>query len=146
LGNTLGGIYLGAGTSATTIGGAAVPFRNRILNSQAGNGITIRSSNNNVVMENDIRGNQCGIWLSASRNNVIGSPAAGNAITENGQYGVYVAGNVKGTRVQGNAISTNAIDGVMLAQAQSLMLGGSDAGAGNPIVLNHGYGLYAYGV
>jgi parallel beta-helix repeat protein len=115
-------------------------------NSQAGNGITIRSSSNNVVMENNIRGNQCGIWLSASRNNIIGSPAAGNEINENGQYGVYVAGKVNGTCVQGNSISTNATDGVMLAQAQSLMLGGSDAGAGNPIVLNQGYGLYAHGV
>ena len=35
---------------------------------------------------------------------------------------------------------------VMLAQAQNLMLGGSDDGAGNPIVLNQGYGLYARGV
>jgi parallel beta-helix repeat protein len=146
LGNTLGGIYLGAGTSATTIGGKGLPFRNKIVNSQAGNGITIRSSNNNVVMENDIRGNQCGIWLSASRDNIIGTPEIGNAITDNGQYGVYVTGKVVGTRVQGNVISTNAAVGVMLAGAKSLMLGGNITGAGNPIVLNQGYGLYAYGL
>jgi parallel beta-helix repeat protein len=145
-GNDLGGIYVGAGTSATTIGGTATAFRNKILNSQAGNGITIVSSRNNVVMQNDIRGNQNGIWISGSRNNVIGTPIAGNAITDNGQYGVYLAGNVMGTRVQGNGISTNATDGVMLASAQNLMVGGGETGAGNPIVLNQGFGLYATGV
>jgi parallel beta-helix repeat protein len=146
LGNTLGGIYLGAGTSATTIGGAAAPLQNKILNSTSGHGITIRSSNNNNVMQNEIRGNQGGISLTASRNNVIGSPTVGNTITDNGRYGVYVTGTVTGTRVQGNAITTSGSDGVMLAQAKRLMLGGSDAGAGNPIVLNQGFGLYAYGV
>jgi parallel beta-helix repeat protein len=146
LGNRLGGIDLGAGTSATSIGGAAAAFQNRILNSQAGNGITIASSKNNVVTGNDISGNRSGISLSSARNNTIGSPSAGNTITGNGQFGVYVTGKVAGTRVQGNAIATNGADGVMLAGARSLMLGGSNPGAGNPVVLNQGFGLYAYGV
>jgi parallel beta-helix repeat protein len=146
LGNTLGGVYLGAGTAATTIGGTSPLLRNKILNSTAGHGITIRSSSNNVVLDNDIRGNQGGIALTASRHNIIGSPTAGNAITDNGDYGVYVTGKVTGTQVQGNAITTSGSDGVMLVQAQSLMLGGNATDAGNPIVHNQGFGLYALGV
>ena len=146
LGNTLGGIYLGAGTSATTIGGTSAPFQNKILNSTLGNAITIRASSNNVVLMNDIHGNQGGISLSAARNNIIGTPTAGNAIADNGPYGVYVTGKVTGTQVQGNTITTSGANGVMLDQAKSLMLGGGDAGAGNMIVLNQGFGLFAFGV
>jgi hypothetical protein len=59
---------------------------------------------------------------------------------------VYITGLVKGTRVQGNMISTNASDGVVLACAQSVLVGGGGVGEGNSVVQNHGYGLYAHGV
>ena len=87
-----------------------------------------------------------GSWCIAGRNNLIGSATAGNTITGNGQHGVYVTGDVTGTQVQGNEISGNAGNGVMLASARKLTIGGSSSGAGNGIVGNQGYGLYAFGV
>ena len=57
LGNRLGGISLGAGTSSTTIGGTAAALQNKILNS-VGNGLSIRSSRGNAVSGNEIAGNQ----------------------------------------------------------------------------------------
>ena len=87
-----------------------------------------------------------GSSVIAGRNNLIGSATAGNTIAGNGQDGLYITGVVTGTRVQGNEISSNTGNGVMLVKARRLTIGGSSSGAGNGIVGNQGYGLYAYGV
>jgi hypothetical protein len=146
LGNTLGGIYVGQGTSSTTIGGAAVVLQNKILYS-GGDGVTIRSSRGNAVLQNDIRKNAgAGITVIAGRNNQIGSAAAGNSIAGNGQYGLYITGVVTGTQVQNNDINSTTGNGVMLDNAQRLTIGGSSLGVGNGIVANQGYGLYAFGI
>ncbi len=145
LGNGLGGIDLGPGTSSTTIGGASADFQNLIANS-GGSGITIRSSSANAVLQNQIQNNsQAGVMVIEGRNNRIGSASAGNAITGNGEYGLFVTGVVKGTQVLGNAIRQSAGDGVMLYSAQNLTVGGSISAAGNGIVANQGYGLEALG-
>ena len=61
LGNKLGGIYLGPGTSSTTIGGASAAFQNKILYS-GGPGVTIQSSSGNTVLGNEIQNNaQAGV-------------------------------------------------------------------------------------
>ncbi len=146
LGNTLGGIYLGPGTSSNTIGGGSTELQNQILYS-GGTGVTIRSSSGNAVLENEIRNNSgAGVVVIAGRNNLIGSATAGNTIVGNGGDGLDISGVVTGTRVQGNEINTNAGNGVMLDQAQGVTIGGSFSGAGNGIVGNQGYGLYAYGL
>ena len=85
LGNTLGGILLGPGTSATTIGGASAAFQNKILNS-GGDGVTIHSSRRNIVSGNEISGSQ-GYGLIAD-GVCIGTVVRGNTITSN------AAGNV----------------------------------------------------
>jgi parallel beta-helix repeat protein len=126
LGNALGGIDVGSGTSSTTIGGAASALQDEILYSD-GPGVTIQSSQDNTVLGNDIQGGA--------------------------QYGVYVTGVVTGTQVQNNAISGNARDGVALVKAKKVTIGGNSsggssqvvAGPGNRIVVNQGYGLYARG-
>ena len=56
LGNTLGGIYLGKGTSSTTIGGTSASLQNKISNN-GGNGVIIQSSNGNVLLGNQIDNN-----------------------------------------------------------------------------------------
>ncbi|WZO97873.1 right-handed parallel beta-helix repeat-containing protein [Isosphaeraceae bacterium EP7] len=117
LGNTLGGIYLGSGTSSTTIGGPGA-LQNRIENS-GGNGLTIQSSSSNTVLANLIR--------------------------KNGGDGVVVAGHSAGTRVLGNEIGDNAGNGVTLAAARKVNIGGSVPGSGNQIVGNRRYGLLAFG-
>jgi hypothetical protein len=146
LGNTLGGIYLGPGTSSNIIGGAAVPFQNLILDN-GGIGVTIRSSSGNAVVGNAIGNNAGGgVAVIAGRNNQIGSATAGNTITGNGQNGISISGVVTRTHVHGNTISGNAGSGVMLDNAQRLAIGGSSPGEGNQIVGNQGYGLVALGV
>ena len=80
LGNTLGGIYLGPGTSSNTIGGRVCRLQNQILYS-GGPGVTIQSSSGNAVMGNEIQNNAgAGVVVIAGRNNLIGSATAGNTI------------------------------------------------------------------
>jgi len=146
LGNQLGGIYLGPGTSSDTIGGASTALQNKILYS-GGPGVTIRSSSGNTVLGDEIQYNaQAGVAVIAGRNNLIGSATAGNTIAGNGQDGLYITSVVTGTQVQGNEISGNTGNGVMLAGARGLTIGGNSSEAGNGIVGNQSYGLYAYGV
>ncbi len=146
LGNTLGGIYLGPGTSSNTIGGESSELRTLILNS-GGAGVTMQSSSGNAVLGNAIRNNSGpGIDVIGGRNNLIGSASAGNTIVGNVGDGLEISGVVAGSSAQGNLISSNAGNGVTLAQAQYVTIGGSFAEAGNSIVGNQGYGVYAYGL
>ncbi len=144
--NLLGGIYVGKGTSATTIGGAAAAFQNQILYN-FGSGLTIQSSARNTVSGNQILHNlKAGIAVVGGRNNQIGTAGGGNTVTGNGQDGVFVSGDVAGTVVQRNVINQNAGSGVTIGAARKLIVGGSATGAGNLITMNLSYGVYAYGV
>ena len=141
LGNGRGGIYVGAGTSSTTIGGALPAFQDKILYSR-GPGVTIASSRGDVVLGNadpvQCRRRTTVTAAAAQQADRIGGRGAG-------QPGVLVTGVVTGTKVEGNAISGNTGDGVMLVKARRLMIGGSSSVAGNGIVQNQSYGLSAYG-
>jgi trimeric autotransporter adhesin len=126
LGNVLGGILIGSGTSATTLGGSSSDLAD-VIRYNGGPGVTIQSSKDNVVM--------------------------GNQIQDGAQYGVYVTGVVTGTQIENNAISGNVSNGVTLIKARKVTIGGNSssgsgqavAGPGNQIVINQGYGLYARG-
>jgi parallel beta-helix repeat protein len=61
--NQAGGIYLAAGTYATTIGGLAPPLANKIQYN-VGNGLSIVSSKNNNVSGNNISSNTKGIYAN----------------------------------------------------------------------------------
>lgn len=146
LGNNRGGILLGPGSWSNTIGGASASLQNKILNS-GGFGLIIQSSSGNVVLGNEIRNNAvAGVVVIGGRNNLIGSATAGNTIAGNSQFGFYINGDVTGTRVQGNEISGTAGTGLMLDSARGVTIGGSALGAGNRIVGNSIYGVYARGV
>jgi trimeric autotransporter adhesin len=145
LGNDLGGILLGPGTSSNTIGGASALLADKILNS-VGSGVIIQSSSGNSVLGDDIQGNAgSGVVVIGGRKNLIGSANAGNTITENGQDGVEITGISMCTSVQANEIDSNTGNGVLLATAQRVTIGGSTPGSGNQIVSNLGYGLEAIG-
>jgi trimeric autotransporter adhesin len=147
LGNALGGIYIGSGTSSTTIGGTAAPLQNKILNSVGGPGVIIRSSSGNTVVGNEIENNATdGIMVVGGQNNQIGLPTGGNIITDNGQDGLYASGVLTGTEAEGNQINNNTGNGVTLASARGVTIGGSSMGAGNQIVNNQGFGVYASGL
>ncbi len=146
LGNFRGGINLGPGTSSNVIGGPTAALADKILYN-GGSGLTIQSSNGNVVLNNQIQFNAAsGVTVVGGQNNIIGAAGAGNAIGANGLDGLDVTGLVTGTRVQGNAISGNAYSGVTLIQARNLVIGGSTPGSGNGIAINRGFGLYATGL
>jgi hypothetical protein len=145
LGNDLGGIFLGPGTSSNAIGGSSALFQVKILDN-VGPGVTLRSTSNNTILGDEIMSNAGGgIVMSGGRNNRIGAPAAGNVIAQNGGDGLSITGLVPFTHVEGNEISGNAANGVTFANARQLTIGGSTPGAGNRIVGNRGYGLYASG-
>src|SRR5262249_27673124 len=96
---------------------------------------------------NEIASNaQDGVAVMGGRKKVIGSATAGNAIGHNGQNGLYVMCDVTGTRVEGNGIDGNAGNGVVLASAWGLTVGGRSPGTGNGIIGNQSYGLLAYGL
>jgi trimeric autotransporter adhesin len=135
LGNRLGGVDLGPGTSSNTIGGETLPFQNKILFSR-GPGVTIASSRGDMMMGNEI---QRSFSLEAGGN-------ASSSSVGSGQNGVYVTGLVTGTRLIDNQITSNSGDGVMLANARKLTIGGLASGTGNGIVANLGFGLYAFGM
>ena len=80
LGNALGGIYLGSGTSSTTIGGTSSPWQN-LIRFNGDNGVTLRSSRAAAVVGNDILDNQ--------------------------NYGLRASGNCSSSNVQGNRIVAN---------------------------------------
>jgi len=143
--NTLGGIFVGPGTSGTIIGGTQPFMANRVL-ANGGAGITISGSNGNRLMGNEIRGNVGGgIILSGGLANTIGAVGCGNAIVSNRLNGIQVSGNVQGSVIVGNTIANSGSNGLLLNAASSLLVGGMQAGAGNTIVTSAGYGLYAVG-
>jgi hypothetical protein len=93
LGNTLGGIYLGSGTSSTMIGGTASPLRN-LIRFNGGNGLTLRSSRTAAIVGNDILNNQ--------------------------NYGLRATGNCAGSMVHGNTILANTGGDVNLSGCRGI--------------------------
>lgn len=87
LGNTFGGIYLGPGTSSTTIGGASAPYTN-LIRFNIGNGVTIQSSRDALI--------------------------EGNGIVDNQGYGLRATGDASGSVVRNNQIAGNSEGNVNL--------------------------------
>jgi parallel beta-helix repeat protein len=130
LGNAMGGIAIGPGTSATTIGGSASPLQTTIQ-ANGGPGVSIRSSRGNVVLGNAISGNAGdGVRLVRARKTTIGgnSPGAGsqaaagqgNRIVINQGYGLYALGRCSGSLVQGNTIAANTQGNVNLTHSRGI--------------------------
>ena len=90
LGNAMGGIALGRGTSTTTIGGAALPFAVDVLYN-AGSGVSMFSSKNNTVV--------------------------GTRILANAAYGVVAVGNCNGSVIRGSTIAANGLGNVNITRA-----------------------------
>ncbi len=140
LGNALGGIYLGSGTSGTTIG-STNPALVAQVKDNLGAGIAIVGSSRNVILGSTIFNNATGIFLINGRNNQIGQPGAGNVISSNKQDGVSLSGNSSGTKVQANTINQNQANGVKLVNVRNVTVGGRRLTQGNLIVNNVDYGI-----
>jgi trimeric autotransporter adhesin len=80
--NLNGGILLGSGTSATTIGGPAIPFHN-------------------AIQSND----DAGLFIDNSNQNIVEN----NAVNSNTLVGVYAVGVCTGTVISSNTILGNGV-------------------------------------
>lgn len=96
LGNALGGIYLGRGTSGTSVGGTGQAESVLIANNQ-GNGVTIDSARNGRVV--------------------------GSQIRNNSGYGLRATGDVRWTVLRDNQVVDNAEGGVDVTGAKGIVIG-----------------------
>jgi len=166
--NNYEGIVIAAGAHDNVIGGANASQGN-VISDNAGYGMTITdtNSNGNLVL-NDFIGltadgsaaatnslSGIGIW-GGSCSNIIGAPGAGNVLSGNGEYGVFIGDtNTVGTVLQGNDIGTdesgleaigNSYGGIgVFAGANNVLVGGTNAGAGNLLSGNGNAGLWLEG-
>lgn len=158
--------------SSNTVGGTTASARN-VISGNAELGIYIVGTTgtgevtNNVVLGNfigtDAGGSAAigngldGVMIDEADNNTIGGSAegAGNVLSGNGDYGVYLFGaSATGNVVQGNLIGLNAdgtaalgngSHGTLLWDAPGNTIGGDVDGAGNVISGNTDYGVYIFG-
>jgi hypothetical protein len=165
------------GANGNLIGGTNSLARN-VISGNVLAGVDIESSpaaaSGNMVWGNyigvDVTGanalgnEQNGVFILAATNNSIGGsvPGAGNVISGNGQYGVYItdntvtgatalgnviAGNLIGTDATGLEAVGNSLSGILLA-APGCLIGGANVSARNVISgngNNTGYGaIYLY--
>ena len=160
------GIMVYGATSNITVmvGGISAEARNLISGNLSSGIMLYQGSDGSVVQGNyigtDISGNMAmpngydGIATADTASNVtIGgsSPGAGNLISGNNRYGVYLYGvGANGNIVQGNYIGTdasgahdlgNVMSGVAVAYATNNTIGGSMTGARNLISGNDGNGV-----
>jgi parallel beta-helix repeat protein len=148
--NAAGGVFVGPGTSNVTIGGVPdlenplVRYADEIVGNK-GNGLTVVSSKNLVLLGCTISGNTAsGVVLNGAQGATIGAPMAANIVTRNRAFGLYATGSMSGTSVQSSAFSQNALSGVRLVAARGITFGGDDLLA-NVITGNKLWGIFASG-
>ena len=165
LGNAISGIFLGNGANLNTIGGVAAGSGN-VISGNASDGVRVTGTgtSSNAVVGNFIGTDGSGtvglgnlrygvnIDSSASGNTIGGSVSgAGNVISGNSSYGVYLAAN--GNTVAGNIIGLNASGTTTIANSYGLYvhdaanntIGGTTALARNVISGNTNDGIYITG-
>jgi hypothetical protein len=162
LGN--GGFGLLVTGAQNVIGGTTAAARNLISASGLA-GVAIVNARGNVLLGNfigtDVSGTRglgnsgAGVFLVSAPGSIVGGAAAGlgNVIAANGGGGLVVASlpgsDSSGTLIQGNFIGTDATGTValanqgvgVLAQSGGVILGGTNAAAGNLISGNAGPGV-----
>jgi parallel beta-helix repeat protein len=154
-GGATAGILLG-GTSATVVG--------NLVSGNNGAGILLWNTSGDTVESNvigtDVTGSvalpnqEPGVFLfQNAKANQIGAPGAGNLVSGNNSYGIWIDySDVQNNVVQANRIGTNAAGTAALANtstgivvgASNNTVGGSAAGQGNVISGNRGDGIDLY--
>ncbi len=174
--NGLWGVFLGDTGPGNTIGGST-PGAGNVISGNGEGGVAIYGidATGDVVQGNligtDITGTQplgngfSGVYVGDWGNTGDGAsdatiggttPGAGNVISDNGNWGVWISGaGVTGVVVQGNLIGTDASGSKALGNtwsgiqidrgASNNTIGGAAAGAGNIISANGQYGIEVTG-
>ncbi len=145
------GILLTRGTSNIQIGGQrdalnpGLRFFNEIVGNK-GNGVTVRSADGIKLLGNTIALNKgSGLVLNGAQNTVVGAPLAGNFIIDNRWAGVFANGILDSTTVQSSTITGNGTNGVRLASARGITVGGAGPLGVNLIGNNDAWGILASG-
>jgi hypothetical protein len=170
IGNGFYGIRINGGASHNLIGGTTTGAGN-VISGNNYNGLAIDDALGGGALDNLIQGNyigtnragtasvpnsENGVLLQDVAGNVVGGAGAGagNLISGNTQYGVYVLdiarSGPKGNTVQGNLIGTdvtglaplrNRVGGIILDNASNNVIGGAAgnviSGNGNGVVIHH---------
>jgi hypothetical protein len=159
------GIEILSGPHNNTIGGSSISDRN-ILSGNNHTGMRVVNSNSNIIKGNYVGLNRTGNAAlrnfdgisieGTSKYNMIGGYTAGdrNFVSGNDAYGIpvfgggcfynIIAGNYIGTDISGSFSVPNTY-GVLFDDGASYnMLGGRQAGAGNLLSGNSGYGIFLY--
>ncbi len=113
------------------VGGADLSYRNDILGNWIGIELSGAGCDSNIVHNNRVRDNSgYGIRLyEGPHGNFIGGIVGNrpNSVTGNGNYGIYLGGDVQGNQILGNRVGTNfagvtalgnAWDGINLSGTQ----------------------------
>ena len=122
LGNQLGGIYVGPGTSSITIGGTSSFFQNKIFNS-GGAGVIIQNSRGDSVLGNQIADNGGnGVTIIQANGLSVGGSASGpgNQIVSNQVYGIEASGVCSGSLIASNMIAANSQGNVNLTKSRGI--------------------------
>jgi titin len=144
-----------------TIGGTAAGARN-VISGNASYGILILGDFGNQVLGNFIGTNAAGdgvvanadgVWVNGYSNTIGGTVSgAGNLISGNSQYGVFINTGGTGNQVLGNSIGTNAAGNAALANGNGInvadssnTIGGTTSGARNLISGNSQDGVFIGG-
>ena len=120
MGNKLGGIYLGQGTSRTTIGGSSAVLAN-IIHDSGGSGVKMRSSSGNTVSGNQITSNTtaCAGRHQLPAASIGSSIEVGNQIANQG-FGFRSRRRIPDTLVQSNLIAANPMGNVNLTKSRGV--------------------------
>ena len=170
------GVEVRLAATDNRIGGTSAAERN-VISGNSRVGIQLASSFSEADTFNYVQGNYigtdatgeaalgntaAGVYLVSDHNTVIGGiePGAGNVISGNGPYGIWMYGGntTKNVRVQGNFIGTNAdgtaaipnwrgigLVGNVPNSVDSILIGGTQPGAGNVISGNSMVGIEIVG-
>jgi titin len=144
-GNTIGGAEPGAGNliSGNALDGVWLAGAGAASNLIVGNFL-----GTDLTGTNRLGNSRAGVGISDAPGNTIGGPAqgAGNLISGNTNYGIYLIGpSASGNVIQGNKVGTdvsglqalgNYLEGIYVESASSNTFGGLVPGAGNLISAN----------
>lgn len=150
---------VGSSRRISPAGGGAIP--GNVISGNTGNGISVGSGSDNVIVGNFIGTNAAGtaavpngghgVEIVDSNRNTIGSPDNNgrNVISGNGGEGVkihgdfstdnVVAANYIGTNAAGTAAIPNSNSGVYIIRSTDNTIGGTSPGEGNVVSGNAGF-------
>ena len=145
-GNTGDGIAMGFPDTNQTIGPSQNTIAGNYIGVIAAGTTALANGGDGIDIFNSAQTNTIGGTVAGSRNIISGNSSAGVAISQPGSNGNLVQGNWVGLNVNSSVVANGQQGVSIFTAAQSNVVGGTAAGAGNIISGNKdaGVGLYNY--